>query len=153
MRLLFLFWFLILRTSLAVSADLAAPVDIDFKPEPISKLLTQQTVTQMFQDSRGAIWFITQEGLNRYNGLELENFRYSPTDQGSISSNAPTGITEDSHGLIWITTLGGGLNKYDARTNSFSALYASSNRSQSPLYNDIYNIFKPFGDVKKIMIF
>ncbi|MCP5194071.1 MAG: response regulator [Pseudomonadales bacterium] len=30
---------------------------------------------------------------------------------------------------------------YDARTNSFAALYASTNRSQSPLYNDIYTIF------------
>ena len=141
MRFLFLILLLIFRSSIVNSADFSNPIDIDFKPDPISELLTQQTVKQVFQDSRGALWFLTQEGLNRYNGLELENFRYSPTNQGSISTNRMTRIAEDRYGNIWISTLGGGLNRYNPKNNSFSAMYATSEKNLSPLQNDIHTIF------------
>ena len=59
----------------------------EFVLSPISRYLTQQTVQTTFQDSRGALWFLTQEGLNKYNGHEIENFRYAPTDPSSISSD------------------------------------------------------------------
>jgi signal transduction histidine kinase/ligand-binding sensor domain-containing protein/CheY-like chemotaxis protein/HPt (histidine-containing phosphotransfer) domain-containing protein len=135
------FIFLLYQPSNASGADFSTPIDIDFKPESISKLLTQQTVEQVFQDSRGVLWFLTQEGLNKYNGLALENFRYSPTNQGSISTNYVSRIAEDSQGTLWISTIGGGLNRYNANNNSFSAMYASSDKARSPLRNDIYTIF------------
>lgn len=135
------FILLIYQPGNARGADFSTPIDIDFKPESISKLLTQQTVEQVFQDSRGVLWFLTQEGLNKYNGLALENFRYSPTNQGSISTNYVSRIAEDSQGTLWISTIGGGLNRYNANNNSFSAIYASSERTRSPLRNDIYTIF------------
>jgi ligand-binding sensor domain-containing protein len=142
MRLWAIFAFLLLYQSSGVKgADFTTPIDIDFKPEAISKLLTQQTVEQIFQDSRGAIWFLTQEGLNQYNGLALENFRYSPTNQGSISTNYVSRIAEDSQGTLWISTIGGGLNRYSANNNTFHALYSTSEKTRSPLRNDIYTIY------------
>ena len=142
MRLFALFFSLLLcQTSEVNGADFTTPIDIDFKPESISKLLTQQTVEQTFQDSRGVIWFLTQEGLNQYNGLALENFRYSPTNQGSISTNYVSRIAEDSQGTLWISTIGGGLNRYNANNGSFRALYATSEKNKSPLRNDIYTIY------------
>ena len=143
MRLFALIFFLaIYQSSNVHGADFTTSIDIDFKPESISRLLTQQTVEQVFQDSRGVIWFLTQEGLNKYNGLALENFRYSPTNQGSISTNYVSRIAEDSQGTLWISTIGGGLNRYIAKDNSFSALYATSDTKRSPLRNDIYTIFE-----------
>jgi len=133
--------FAVYQASDVSGADFTTTIDIDFKPESISKLLTQQTVEQVFQDTRGVVWFLTQEGLNNYNGLALENFRYSPTNQGSISTNYVSRIAEDAAGTLWISTIGGGLNRYIAKNNSFSALYASSEKSRSPLRNDIYTIF------------
>lgn len=122
-------------------ADILQPVDIDFRIAKISKLLTQQTVSQIFQDSRGQLWFLTQEGLNKYNGFTVENYRYSLTNPSSISNNSVTRMAEDSLGNIWISTLGGGLNKFDPRENGFTAIYAGSHRKTSPLSNDILTIF------------
>jgi signal transduction histidine kinase/ligand-binding sensor domain-containing protein/CheY-like chemotaxis protein/HPt (histidine-containing phosphotransfer) domain-containing protein len=123
------------------SADVTQPVDIDFRLEALSEKLTQKTVIQSFQDSRGILWFVTQEGLNKYNGYTLENFRYSPTNQSSLSSNEVTRITEDKTGTIWIATLGGGLNKYNSIDNTFTSLLTTSDREKSPHSNYIATIY------------
>jgi len=123
------------------SADVPLSVDIDLKPSIVSKDLTQQTVSQTFQDSRGVLWFVTQEGLNRYNGHQLQNYRYSATDSHSISTDYITGIAEDSDGDLWISTLGGGLNKYNPISNNFSAQYFSASDRNTPLSNDIYTVY------------
>ncbi len=114
---------------------------IDFQPSAVTQNLTQQIVTQTFQDSVGNLWFVTQEGLNRYNGHELENYRYSLTNPHSLSHDAATSIAEDGSGTIWISTRGGGLNRYSRIKNGFSSLLASENDKTSPLSNDILTIF------------
>lgn len=140
------FWVLIftlLLFSPATSSgkELSPPLTIDFDLEQFSRNLTQQTVTQIFQDSHGVLWFLTQEGLNRYDGFELENYLYSPEDINSISSNSVTRITEDENGNLWISTLGGGLNKYDRRYNNFTSIHAGANHQTTPLSNDITTVF------------
>ena len=136
----FVFAILVLAAPLASAADIGATADINFRAAPFSKNLTQQTVSQTFQDSRGLLWFVTQEGLNKYNGITLENFKYSLTNPDSISTNAVTRIAEDSAGDLWIATKGGGLNRYDPISNSFHAIYAQGNSATSPLSNDIATI-------------
>ena len=142
MRLLVLVLALVMAFSANVrSEQITQPIVVDFGPEAISKLLTQQTVTQVFQDSQGLLWILTQEGLNKYNGFELENVRYSQAEPMSISSNSVTRITEDASGRIWIATLGGGLNRYDASKNSYEAIYTSNDLVTSPYSNEIYTVF------------
>jgi signal transduction histidine kinase/ligand-binding sensor domain-containing protein/CheY-like chemotaxis protein/HPt (histidine-containing phosphotransfer) domain-containing protein len=135
------FILLIARSGLIYSAEITPSVVRDFKPESISKLLTQQTVIQVFQDSRGLLWILTQEGLNNYNGFKLENFKYSSTNSNSISSNFVTRIAEGAEGFLWISTIGGGLNKFNPADNSFTPMYTSST-DNSPLSNDIHTVFR-----------
>jgi signal transduction histidine kinase/ligand-binding sensor domain-containing protein/CheY-like chemotaxis protein/HPt (histidine-containing phosphotransfer) domain-containing protein len=135
------FTILIAHAPATFSAEIAPSVDLSIKLSAISKNLTQQTVTQTFQDSRGLLWFLTQEGLNKYNGITVESYRYSLNNPSSISTNSVTRITEDTSGRLWISTKGGGLNKYDPINNSFSAIYVSQNPKRSPLSNEIYTIF------------
>ena len=135
------FILLIARSGLLYSTEITPSVVMDFKAEPISKLLTQQTVIQVFQDSRGLLWILTQEGLNNYNGFKLENFKYSSTNSDSISSNFVTRIAEDAEGYLWISTIGGGLNKYNPADNSFTPMYTGSTEN-SPLSNDINTVFR-----------
>ncbi|WP_187275930.1 two-component regulator propeller domain-containing protein [Parahaliea aestuarii] len=132
-----------LLLSTPVSASISeADITVSFHPAVFANDLTQKTVSQIFQDSTGAIWFASLEGLNRYNGHELENFRYSPGNPGSLSSDNVTGIEEDNEGTIWISTIGGGLNRFDSTKNSFSALYADKSQTDRLLSNDINTIFK-----------
>jgi signal transduction histidine kinase/ligand-binding sensor domain-containing protein/CheY-like chemotaxis protein len=143
MRLWFVTAILLLIQAPALSwADSPPSTGVNFKLTSFSKDLTQQTVAQSFQDSRGLLWFLTQEGLNKYDGFTLENYRYSLTNPSSISSNSVTRIAEDLRGNLWIATRGGGLNKYDPINRSFVALFADNNKKKSPLSNDIYTIFR-----------
>lgn len=135
------FAILIALSQFSLSSEIPPDIVIDFKPDPISKLLTQQTIIQVFQDSQGFLWILTQEGLSKYNGFELETYRYSPTNPDSLSSNFVTRITEDLDGTLWIATVGGGLNKYNRSNNTFSAINASNNANESPLSNDIRTVF------------
>ncbi|WP_116367451.1 hybrid sensor histidine kinase/response regulator [Parahaliea mediterranea] len=132
----------LLLCSARVGASAAeADVTISFHPAVFANDLTQKTVSQIFQDSTGAIWFASLEGLNRYNGHELENFRYSPGSPDSLSSDHVTGITEDKNGTIWISTVGGGLNRFDPAKNTFSAQYLDRNNPDGLLSNDVNTVF------------
>ncbi len=144
MRILTLVFAILLfltQSELVYSEQISQPIIIEFTADPISKHLTQQTVIQVFQDSRGFLWILTQEGLNKYNGLDLANYKYSPNNSKSISSNSVTRITEDTTGNIWLATMGGGLNRYNSSDDSFSALYTSSKKTISPYSNEIYTLF------------
>ncbi|MFT4929437.1 MAG: hypothetical protein ACI8WB_005570, partial [Phenylobacterium sp.] len=74
--------------------------------------LSQSSVLSIVQDRKGFLWFATQDGLNRYDGYSFKVFRHNPDDAHSISGNSINTLTIDSAGVLWIGTLGGGLNRY-----------------------------------------
>ncbi len=80
--------------------------------------LSNNKVLDIFQDKYGFIWIGTIDGLNKYNGYDIESFRHDPADSSSISGNLITSITEDIYGNLWIGTKTG-LNKYDLEKNGF----------------------------------
>ena len=44
--------------------------------------LSQNTVNEIIQDSRGFMWFGTKDGLNRYDGTHFKIIRYVPLSKG-----------------------------------------------------------------------
>jgi len=97
--------------------------------------LSQSTINDILQDSRGFLWFATDDGLNRYNGYEFDVFRNRPSDSTSVSSNIITGLIEDFNGNIWVATNGGGINKFDRKTEQFKRFNYADGDSNS-LSND-----------------
>lgn len=119
-----------------------SPKDYTFQLSPATRELTQQSVRTIFQDSRGFVWLLTQEGLHKYDGYTVTRFRASNRDPTSLSHQSTTGIAEDDEGYLWISTAGGGLNRYDPANHTFTAIKAGNSLSnQHPLSNDIYAIF------------
>jgi ligand-binding sensor domain-containing protein len=116
-------------------------VNLDLNHAAFSDQLTQHTVQQSFQDSRGALWLVAQEGLNKYTGHELETYQYSATNPDSLPLNNITRITEDNDGQIWMSTRGAGLVFYNSMTNSFKKFYADPNDKNTPYSNDILTLF------------
>ena len=82
--------------------------------------LSQSSVQVIFQDSRGFLWFGTEDGLNRYDGYNFTIYKPDPDAINSLSDRWITSIVEDQEGYIWIGTRLGGLNRYDPRTEEFS---------------------------------
>ncbi|MEZ4387108.1 MAG: two-component regulator propeller domain-containing protein [Candidatus Krumholzibacteriia bacterium] len=91
-----------------------------FRPHRIEDGLSQSTVSDCFQDSRGFLWFTTEDGLSRYDGYEFEVFRYDPTDPNSLNYSYVSRTCEDGDGRLWIGTFGQGLNCYDLRHQRFT---------------------------------
>lgn len=110
-------WFL--STTIAYPQNNSAQ-KIDLKFEHIGTVdgLSQSTVSCMLQDSKGFMWFGTQDGLNKYDGYSFTSYHFDPADSSSILGNYIFSIIEDSKGNLWIGTESG-LNMFDQVNNTF----------------------------------
>jgi serine phosphatase RsbU (regulator of sigma subunit)/ligand-binding sensor domain-containing protein len=66
------------------------------------------------------MWFGTQDGLNKYDGYSFKVYRPDPENPNSVSHNIILALREDHRGLIWIGTMGGGLNQFNRETETFT---------------------------------
>ena len=82
--------------------------------------LSQSNVLCIMQDSRGYMWFGTQDGLNKYDGYEVKVYRKDPSNRNSLSNDYIKAITEDKYGNLWISTWCSGINKFDRKTERFT---------------------------------
>ena len=80
--------------------------------------LSQNNIFDIFQDSRGFLWFAAPNGANRYDGYNFKVYRNDPFNSNSLSAGICTSISEDSERNIWIGT-SKGLNKFQREINSF----------------------------------
>lgn len=116
---------------------------IRFERIGIEQGLSQNTVTVIFQDSQGFLWFGTQDGLNRYDGYFFTVYRPDVDNPNSISDRWVTALAEDSSGNLWVGTRQGGLNRFDPRLGQFTTYRRdpeqksslSDNRVTSLLYD------------------
>lgn len=113
-KLLIILWLL-----LTSFADLSG--QLVFSGYSIADGLSQSVVNCILQDSRGFMWFGTQNGLNRFNGYTFEVFTSRPADTTSLSNNWIYAIAEDGEGNLWIGTKGG-LNRYVRRESRFEKI-------------------------------
>jgi len=90
--------------------------------------LSQGTVNTMVQDKYGYMWLGTQDGLNRFDGVNFKAYFNDVKDSTSLSDNYISKIIEDDQHNLWIGTWGG-LNKYDIHTENFIRYNAGRNSS------------------------
>ena len=90
-----------------------------FESIDISHGLSQNSVMTIARDGDGFMWFGTEDGLNRFDGMEFKKFRHDPMDTSTLNSSSIYSSLIDSHGNLWIGTFGSGLNKYVDSTESF----------------------------------
>lgn len=120
--------------------------NLTFEHLSIEHGLSQITVHSILQDSKGFLWFGTEDGLNRYDGYSFTIYRHDPSDSNSISDNFIWSIIEDSDSNIWVGTNSGGLNKYSYRENSFFSYSKIDTNNKSPLGNNVRVLFEDSED-------
>lgn len=99
--------------------------------------LSQSSAHTIFQDSRGFLWFGTEDGLNRYDGYSFKVYKHDPDNDASISDGWINAITEDQNGYLWIGTRLGGLNRYDPLTGEFTTYQHIRNDETSLIDNHV----------------
>jgi len=78
--------------------------NISFENISIPEGLSNGTVLKIYQDSFGYIWLGTQDGLNRYDGINFKVFRDDSNIPNSLVGSAVLDIFEDSRGNLWVGT-------------------------------------------------
>ena len=96
-NLKFLLTFLLLLCTSFVVAQNPYAINIDK-----SSGLPSNSVFDVFQDSKGYMWFGTGKGLCRYDGNNFKTF-----SANFQTSKSGTNITEDMYGRIWYTNFDG----------------------------------------------
>ena len=87
------------------------------------KSLSSNNVWSTFKDRQGTFWIGTWNALNKmiFPKIEFLSYKHMPDTPGSLSDNeAVTGFHEDAKGVLWVTTHGGGLNRWDPETRMFT---------------------------------
>jgi len=101
--------------SLARALDPAKPVR-QFVPKifNVADGLPQVFVQAIAQTPDGYLWFGTQEGLARFDGVHFRNFDKDNTP-GIRHNSICALLTDQTDGSLWIGTFGGGLSHYKDR--------------------------------------
>jgi signal transduction histidine kinase/ligand-binding sensor domain-containing protein/DNA-binding response OmpR family regulator len=102
----------------------------------ISNGLSNNSVTTIYQDSDGFMWFGTYDGLNRYDGYNFKVYRNKINDKNSLSFNTIYYIEGDSKKNIWV---GGsnGVCVFDKRESVFHSLAFISKKNTTQILKDV----------------
>ena len=89
--------------------------------------LSHDEVRSLTVDSSGILWVGTVDGLNRLDlsaeedSWSFTRYRYDPANPLSLSHDFIWSVCEDRSGILWVGTGGGGLNRFDPKTGTWSA--------------------------------
>jgi diguanylate cyclase (GGDEF)-like protein/PAS domain S-box-containing protein len=107
--------------------------------------LTQNSVSLIFQDHTGFMWFATQAGLFRYDGYKLVRYTHDPNRADSLPDDyLVTSLADAGHGALWVGSTTGGLILFDPTENRTLKLPSAVQRPDTPV-TSLLNL--PGGDV------
>lgn len=93
-------------------------------------------------DRQGYLWFGTLDGLVRYDGYSFTIFRSDGDDSLSIGGNLVYDLCEDRQGSIWVATVGGGLSRFNPKTETFVTYRATWGDPRSLSHNNVYTLLE-----------
>ncbi|MFC2015501.1 two-component regulator propeller domain-containing protein [Chloroflexota bacterium] len=82
--------------------------------------LSENRVWGITQDRRGFLWFTSVDGINRYDGHEFRVYKPDPQNPNSPASTLYQFVLEDSRGMLWFSTFGQGLSRFDPETEQWT---------------------------------
>ncbi len=108
----------------------AVAQNFSIKKLTVEQGLSNNFVVSIVQDKTGSMWIATEEGLNRFDGNEFEQF-YKKDDNSVdnwLSGNELNCILDDpTDSILWIATQRAGLNAYNYHTNQFKVYKPQEN--------------------------
>jgi signal transduction histidine kinase/ligand-binding sensor domain-containing protein/DNA-binding response OmpR family regulator/HPt (histidine-containing phosphotransfer) domain-containing protein len=122
-----------LGTGLAARADPPAPAvrPLYFEHLTMRDGLSMSTINSILQDSQGYVWLATEAGLNRYDGYSVRQFHRERGNDHGLASDYIWSMGEDSHGDLWLATDGGGVARWERRTETFQQFRHDPKRAES----------------------
>ncbi|MGH8233965.1 MAG: EAL domain-containing protein [Rhodanobacteraceae bacterium] len=96
--------------------------------------LAQNSVSLVFQDQKGFMWFATQGGLFRYDGYQLKRYTHDPNRTDSLPDDyLVTSLADAGDGRLWVGSSSGGLVLLDPEADEILPLPQTVQRSNLPV--------------------
>ncbi|WMJ73858.1 two-component regulator propeller domain-containing protein [Cytophagaceae bacterium ABcell3] len=113
----FIVLLLVFTTNISFSSNDKEKPFLVFHTLSIVNGISDNIVRGITEDKEGFMWFITENGLNRYDGIDFKIYK-STSAPYSISSNDQKVFFTDSKQRLWVGTRNG-LNMYDNISDQF----------------------------------
>lgn len=133
-------------------ADINGVFSIWGQPYSVSHLrwqegLSNDHVVCITQDKEGFLWFATEEGLNKFDGIRFIPFyKEENEEKQGITGNELNYLLDDpTDSILWIGTQRAGLNAYNYAENSFTA-YRYNPQNPTGLITDDITQISPASD-------
>lgn len=113
--------------------------------------LNSRTVWAICEDNARNLWIATTKGLYKLNidkqtevtnGTHFAGYHYIPSNSLRLNSDNIRALYVDREGTLWIGTSGGGLIRYDVKTNTFKRYLHNALDQSSISSNYIQSIYE-----------
>lgn len=104
----------------------AQPQYINFTALTTKDGLSSNTVNAILKDKYGFMWFGTEDGLDKFDGIHFTAYRHKPGDKTSLQANEILSLHEDKGGNLWVGTSGGSLSLYNRNKDAFVTFPANT---------------------------
>ena len=97
--------------------------------------LNNQKIYHIQKDRRGYMWFLTQEGIDRYDGKHIKHYNFSDDNMTLDSRIALNWLYMDNENVLWVIGQKGRIFRYDSQHDKFELAYVHpeliKNKSQA----------------------
>ena len=97
--------------------------DLRFDHLPLGVDPSHRRITGVVQDDLGFLWIGTDDGLKRYDGYRVRDYRHDPKDPDSLPDSYIITLFKDRSGKVWVAS-GRYLDVYDPATEKFTPFRA-----------------------------
>ena len=74
----------------------------------------------VWKEDNGQLWMINLEKILRYDGVDFEIFKVDQKNRINNMTRQFSQVFKDSRGYLWVTSLGGGIVRYNPWTETFT---------------------------------
>lgn len=124
---------------------LCLPFTLSAQPYTVKQLgikegLSNNHVVNIAQDKKGFLWFATEEGLNKFDGIRFIPYykKEEATARQSITGNELNCLLDDpKDSILWIGTQRAGINAYNYINETFTVYRHDEKNPESLITDDI----------------
>ena len=127
--------FLLMATAVAAHAAEQRPLVL--RHLTTADGLPQATVMTTLRDSQGFVWLGTEDGLVRFDGVNIERYASSPDAKNSLPGDFIWQVVEDAHHDLWIAVKNAGIARWRRNANQFDVYQHVPGREDSLASNAV----------------
>lgn len=90
--------------------------------------LSNKRVYNIHQDKKGYMWFLTHEGIDRYDGKNFKHYSLSSTKETISIFSEPNKLMMSQDGTLWEVTKDGSIFRYNDVIDNYERIYKLDKR-------------------------